>query len=85
MHYKSSKKPLLILGLGAIVFSRILFIFFDDPEGTNLLVTTVMALIVYFLSLPVYVLNRSSSSFKKLLLAILVQIVIVTGLFFWLN
>lgn len=88
MYFKSKKTSLLILAVSAIVCSRVLFLFFDDPEGPNLLVVMVMAGIVYFLSLSAYVFNTSLLSFtglQRLLLAILIQILIVTGLYVLLN
>jgi hypothetical protein len=78
MHLKSKKTSLIILAITALMLSRLMFVFFNDPEGPNLLVVTVAAAIVYFLSLIAYVYNLSES--KKLLLAIFIQIVVVTGL-----
>ena len=80
MYFKSKKISLLILGLTSIAASRIMFLLFNDPEGPNLLVVMGMAVIVYFLSLAVYLFNLSGP--KKLLLAILIQIITVTGLYF---
>jgi hypothetical protein len=44
-----SKKTslLLLLVITAFVCSRALFFFFHDPEGPNLLIVTVLALILY--------------------------------------
>ena len=82
MYFKSKKISLLILGITAIVCSRVMFLFFNDPEGPNLLVVMVMAVIVYFLSLTAYLFGPSRSrGFKRLLLAILIQIIIVTGFY----
>ena len=93
MHFKSKKTSLLILGLTAIVCSRVMLLSFNDPEGPNLLVVMGMAVIIYFLSLTVYLFGPSTkhlspSSFtdiKRLLLAIFTQIVIVTSFYFWLK
>lgn len=76
MYPKSKKISLLILGLTAIAFSRIMFVFFNDPEGPNLLIVTVAAAIVYFLSLAAYLFNLPET--KRFLLAIFIQIIIVT-------
>lgn len=76
MYTKSKKISLLILGLTAIVFSRAMFVFFNDPEGPNLLIVIVAAAIVYFLSLAAYLSNLSET--KKFLLAVFIQIIIVT-------
>ncbi len=85
MYFKSKKTPLLILGITAIVCSRALFSFFNDPEGPNLLVVTVMALIIYCVSLPVYLYSSSSVGFKRLLLAIFIQLLLVIVLYFCLK
>ncbi len=80
MYYKSKKVSLIILAITALVGSRLLFALFNDPEGPNLLVVTVGAAIIYFLSLGVYV-SKSFSSLnggKRLSLMIFVQILIVT-------
>ena len=85
INFKSKKTPFIILGITAVACSKILFLFFNDPEGANLLVVMGMALIVYFLSLTVYLLDHSMIGSKKLLLAILIQIMIVIGFYFYLN
>ena len=84
MYFKSKKISLLILAVTAIVCSRILFVFFNDPEGPNLLVVTGMSLVVYCLSVAVYLLYPSTSftGLKRLLAIIFIQILIVTGLYF---
>ncbi len=85
MNLKSKKTSLVILGITALVCSRILFSLFNDPEGPNLLVVIGMALILYFLSLVIYVRNFSVTDSKKLFLAILIQVLLVTGFYFCLN
>jgi fatty acid desaturase len=79
MYFKSEKNPLILLGITAVVLSRISFFFFDDPEGPNLLVVVVTAVAVYFLSLGPYLFMFSSR--KKFVLAMLMQILIVTGFY----
>ncbi len=74
----SKKTSLIILAITALLLSRLMFVFFDDPEGPNLLIVTVGAAVVYFLSLTTYRLNPPIAGLKKLLLAIFVQILIVT-------
>lgn len=88
---------MLILGLTSLVFSRMVFVFFNDPEGPNLLVVLVAAAIVYFLSLVIYVFNPSAKSLfqsmslttftglKRLLVMIFIQIIIVTVFYFCLR
>lgn len=87
MYFQSKKTQLLILGVTSIIFSRMMFVFFNDPEGPNLLVVAVAAIIVYFLSLPVYLFTPSEklSNFKRLMFTILIQIIIVTGFYFFLS
>ena len=73
-----------------------MFALFDDPEGPNLVVVTGMALIVYVLSLGVYLLNpfklanpsktpddnHPLMGFKGLGLVIAFQLIIATGFYF---
>ena len=80
MYFKSKTISLLILAISAIACSRILFLFFNDPEGPNLLVVTGTAAIVYFVSLAIYLFNPLLEEFiglKRLVLAIVIQIIIV--------
>ena len=87
MYFKSKKVSLIILGITSIVGSKLLFALFNDPEGPNLLVVTVGAAIIYFLTLGVYV-SKSFSSLmggKRLLLTIFIQILVVTILYFALS
>ncbi len=86
MYFKSKNISLIILGITAIVCSRALFMFFNDPEGPNLLVVIGMAGIIYFVSLALYASKMSFVSLvglKRLLLAILVQVIITAGLYFF--
>lgn len=85
MYFKSKKTSLLILGITAIACSRAMFSFFNDPEGPNLLIVMGTAVIVYFLSLAIYLFNPSTTGLKKLLLAISIQVIIVTVFIFFLN
>ncbi len=83
MYFPSKKASLIILCITSILFSRTMFFFFNDPEGPNLLIVMVTAAILYFLSLTAYLSNLQT--LKKLLLAIFIQLMIVTGLYFCLN
>jgi hypothetical protein len=85
MNFKSKKISLVILGVTAFVCSGVMFRLFDDPEGPNLLVVTVMAAILYFLSLAVYVFDSPISDTKKLRLALSVQLLVVTFAYFFLR
>ena len=62
------------------VSSRTLFFLFHDPEGPNLLVVTILAVILYVTSFIVWRFIPATT-IKKLLLAICTQILIVTGLY----
>jgi hypothetical protein len=81
MYFESKKICLITLALTSLVLSRLVFFFFDDPEGPNLLIVVVLALILYFLSFVAYSLLPLTNP-KKLLLAILIQALLVTGLYF---
>lgn len=85
MYFTSKKVSLLILGITAIASSKVLFALFNDPEGPNLLIVTVMALILFFLSWATYLFNFSTTGLKRLLLAIAVQILLVAGLYLFLK
>jgi hypothetical protein len=87
MNFTSKKTPLIILAVTSILSSRPMFFLFNDPEGPNLLVVIVMAAIVYFLSLAVYLFTPVAKlgDLRRLLLTILAQIVIVTVLYFLLK
>ena len=87
MFFKSKKTSLVILGITSLVCSRVMFALFNDPEGPNLLIVVVAAAVIYFLSLAIY-LSKSFPSFagiKRLLLAILTQIIIVSVFYFLLR
>lgn len=84
MYFKSKKVSLFLLFLTAMISSRVMFFFFDDPEGPNLLIVTVSAIVVYSLSLIVYLSKYSKSKLSRInrfLLTILSQILIVTIFF----
>jgi hypothetical protein len=85
MYLKPKKASLLILAITAIVCSRIIFLFINDSEGPNLLVVIGMAVILYFLSLVTYSLKLSITDNKKLFLAVLIQVMIVIGFYFFLK
>ena len=77
MHLTSKKTVLLILALTSILFSRAMFVFFDDPEGPNVLIVMIMSGFVYALSLAAYLSAASLAAEKRLLLAIFLQAAIV--------
>ena len=71
------KSHLIILAVTSIIFSRSMFFFFNDPEGTNLLVSTVAATLLFLLSFLVYSLKPSIDKNYRLFLTILIQITVV--------
>jgi hypothetical protein len=85
MNLTSKKASLIILGITAIVLSRVMFLFFNDPEGPNLLVVLGMAAVVYLLSLVPYSFGPSATSQKKLILGFCAQIVILVCFYFFLR
>jgi len=81
MSFTANKTSVLLLGITALVCSRTLFFLFHDPEGPNLLVVTVLAVILYIASFIVWSFIPAPTAIKKLLLAICTQILIITGLY----
>jgi hypothetical protein len=51
MKLKYKKSMLITLGLVSLVLSRLTFWFINDPEGPNLLIVTVLALIIFSIAL----------------------------------
>ena len=81
MSFTAKKTSLVLLGITALACSRTLFFLFHDPEGPNLLIVAVLALILYIASCIVWRFIPATTAGKKLLLAICTQIIIVTGLY----
>lgn len=81
----SKKTSLVILGITALACSRLMFLFFNDPEGPNVPVVVGMAVIIYSLSLVVSLFNHSTAGLKKILLAISIQIMITLVFYFLLK
>ena len=81
MQFTSTKKSLLLLGITALTFSRTLFFLFHDPEGPNLLIVTVLAMLLYVASFIAWRFIPATTARKKLLFAICTQVLIVTGLY----
>lgn len=85
MYLKSKKTSLLILAVTSLVCSRVMFIFFNDPEGPNLLVVIGAAAIIYFLSLAAdsFFLSRRASLTHvwRIVITILIQILIAVVLY----
>jgi hypothetical protein len=81
MQFRSTKGSLLLLGVTALACSRTLFFLFHDPEGPNLLIVTVLAVILYVASFIVWRFFPATTASKKLLFAICTQLLIVAGLY----
>ena len=81
MPWELKKTSLLLLVITALACSRALFFFFHDPEGPNLLIVTVLALILYGASFIAWRFIPATNTTKKLLFAICTQLIIVTGLY----
>ena len=67
----------------ALACSRVMFAFFRDPEGPNLLVVTGMAVVIYVISAAAYLSNISPSlaGFKRSLAAIFIQLCVAAGFY----
>lgn len=83
LYFKSKRIPLLILAATAIICSRMLFFFFNDPEGPNLLIVVVLALAVYILSAAAYLFSPFKiNDIQRLSAVIGIQLLSVIVLYF---
>lgn len=84
MNFNSKKSFLIISGITSVTLSRLMFVFFDDPEGPNLLVVFVMALVIYAISFVAhkFFFSKKAYSFSHILLSVLVQVISVIILYF---
>ncbi|WCT11706.1 hypothetical protein [Mucilaginibacter jinjuensis] len=83
MNFQSKKTSLVLLGATAILCSRTLFFFFNDPEGPNLVVVIGLAIAIYLLSLAAYTFLLSKfQGIKRLAVAVCVQILAVIVMYF---
>lgn len=97
MHRTVKKTLLLVLGITSVACSKIMFLFFDDPEGSNLLVVILMAATIYFVSLALYLYNpvtknllqsfslNSLTGLRKVLIVLCIQILLTTIFYFCLR
>ena len=76
--------PMLILAITAIACSKVVFVFFHDTEGPNILVTIGLAAIIYSISLAVFLSNLFLTvvGFKRISFTIVIQIFISIGIYF---
>lgn len=86
MNFVSHDLLLLLLAATSVLFSRTLLLSFNDPEGTNLLVSTIGAIGFFLLSLLVFKMtDRYISGFLHIVLVIVFQCVLAFGLFLFLK
>ncbi|NCD68196.1 hypothetical protein [Mucilaginibacter agri] len=86
MDFNSKKLSLVLLGATAIVCSRTLFFFFNDPEGPNLVVVGGMAIAIYLLSFAAYAFMPSKiEGLKRFSIAVCLQILAVIVLYFFMK
>jgi hypothetical protein len=87
MRINFKDRYLLILAVTAGICSRIILALFNDPEGPNLLVVTMMAAVIYLLSAPVYLSNvyPSLTGLKRSSATIFIQIFVATAFYFGLR
>jgi len=81
MQFTSTKKPLFLLGVTAFTCSRTFFFLLHDPEGPNLLIVTVLAMLLYVASFIAWRFIPAMTASKKLFFAICTQVLIVAGLY----
>ena len=75
------KKSLLLLAATALICSRGFFALVDDPEGPNLLIVSVLAIVIYSLSLVPHLPKLNRITRKGVLISICIQSISTTGLF----
>jgi hypothetical protein len=54
MNLRTKNARLLALGVVSLMLSRLVFFLINDPEGPNLLIVTVLAVVIFFVILFVY-------------------------------
>ena len=83
LYFKSKRISLIILAATSFICSRMLFVFFHDQEGPNLLIVGVLALVVYLLSLAAYLFGPSKvMGIQRLLATMGIQILLLIVLYF---
>lgn len=83
LYFKSKKISLLLLAATALSISRMLFFLFNDPEGPNLLIVTVLALVLYTISAVAYLFAPAKiGGIARLLTVVGIQLLVVLVLYF---
>jgi hypothetical protein len=80
MNKKVKHLYLFFLAITAAFFAKAVLILFNDPEGSNLLVTVCFSLFVFFISLIAY--KLPISTMRKFTFAVSLQIVLVVLCYF---
>lgn len=75
----------IILILTALFLSRAMLVLFDDPEGPNLLIVSVLGAFVFAFSRLAYLKNFKMPVNKRALFSFSLQVVIVIMLYFLLR
>ena len=65
MHFTPKKSSVLLLGVAALVCSRGVFALINDPEGPNVLVVVVLAVIIYAVFFGIYWLGQHDAHIKR--------------------
>ena len=79
LYFKSRNVSFLILAIAASVSSRLVFMYWADPEGPNLLVVTGLSVVVFALTLAAYYSLGRLAGLTRLLVALAIQILLVVG------
>ena len=80
----SKKIFFLFLAVVAVTCARLLLFSVHDPEGPNLLVVTGMGAIIYLISISPFLFYAPPMTFRKMVLALGIQLLVSVGIYFWL-
>ena len=85
---------MFVLIITAMLCSRSVFAFIDDPEGPNLLVVTVMAAVVYLMAFGIYLFNpirkgameslslATRVGLRRIMFVVVTQILVAAAIYF---
>ncbi|WP_214653035.1 hypothetical protein [Mucilaginibacter segetis] len=77
---------MILLAVTALICSRLLFVFFHDPEGPNLLIVAVMALAIYLPTAAAYLFGPNRiKGWGRIGAVIGGQLLLVTVLYFFMK
>ena len=80
IYFKSRNVSFLILAIVSSVTSRLVFAYWADPEGGNLLVVTGLSVVLFALTLAVYYSLGRLTGLPRLLVAVGIQVLLAVGL-----